>query len=316
MAVIELNNVEKRYVVRTRAGLVRRNRQEVHAVSGVNLKVNKGEMVAYVGPNGAGKSSTIKMITGILQPDGGRISVLGFEPLRQRVQLTRHLGVVFGNRSQLWIDLPLQESFSLLRHLYRVDEARFKRNLDELVDRLDLVGFLDRPVRQLSLGQRMRGELAAAFLHNPELVVLDEPTVGLDVVAKYAVRSFLADINREHGTTVLLTTHDLDDVEQLCERLVIIDEGRVVLDGSLTEFKQQFGFERIVVVDLEAAVEPLELDGVEVVDRNGPRQWLRFDRRQRSATDVLTAVGASHRIRDVSIAEPTIEELIHRFYLE
>lgn len=316
MAVIELEDVEKRYVVRTRAGLLRRERQVVNAVSAVNLQVDQGEMVAYVGPNGAGKSSTIKMITGILQPDGGRIQVLGMEPMRQRVQLTRRLGVVFGTRSQLWIDLPLHDSFALLRHLYRVEEARFKRNLDELVDRLDLSTFLDRPVRQLSLGQRMRGELAAAFLHDPDLVLLDEPTVGLDVVAKYAVRSFLADINREYGTTVLLTTHDLDDVEQLCERLVIIDEGRVVLDGSLGEFKERFGFERIVVVDLDTAAEPLEIDGVEVVEHNGPRQHLRFDRRERSATDVLAAVAAQHPIRDVSIAEPTIEELIHRFYLE
>ena len=235
MALIELDHVSKDFVVYTRAGRVRRTRRAVRAVVDVSLEVTAGEVVGYIGPNGAGKSTTIKMLTGILVPTSGTISVAGLDPQRRRRELAARIGVVFGQRTQLWWDLPLRDSFALLRHIYQVPPARHAENLARFVELLDLGGFLDTPVRQLSLGQRMRGELTAALLHDPSVVYLDEPTIGLDVVSKQRVREFLAEINRERGVTVMLTTHDLDDVEQLSSRLVVIDDGRVIHDGTVDE---------------------------------------------------------------------------------
>ena len=311
---IRLEQIDKTYVIRTRAGRVRRARREVPAVADVSFSVGWGEMVGYLGPNGAGKSTTIKMITGILTPSAGRIEVLGLDPTAQRRALTRRIGVVFGQRSQLWWDLPLVDSFDLLHHIYRTERARHRHNLDAFAERLGLGDFFDVPVRQLSLGQRMRGELTAALLHDPELVVLDEPTIGLDVVSKYAVREFLAEVNRERGTTVLLTTHDLDDVEHLCRRMLIIDHGRVLLDGSVEAFKADHGTERTLVVDLERAAPALRLTTGTVVRAEGPRQWIRFDRRATTAAQVMSEVGERAAIRDLSIEEPDIETLIHEVY--
>ncbi|MGI9615815.1 MAG: ABC transporter ATP-binding protein [Acidimicrobiales bacterium] len=312
--IISLNGIGKTYVVRTRAGRVRRRRNDVEAVADVSFTVSPGEMVAYVGPNGAGKSTTIKMITGILTPTTGRVEVLGMTPSAKRTLLARRIGVVFGQRSQLWWDLPLIDSFNLLHHLYRTDHRRHTENLLSFTERLDLAEFLDTPVRQLSLGQRMRGELTAAFLHDPPLVVLDEPTIGLDVVSKYAVREFLNETNRQRGTTVLLTTHDLDDVEQICERMLVIDHGRVVLDGTVSAFKADYGTHRTVVVDLDEAASPVDLDVGSVVRVDGPRQWIRFERTATSAAEVIAAVSAQRPIRDVAIEEPDIEELIRNLY--
>jgi ABC-2 type transport system ATP-binding protein len=312
--VIKLSGVDKTYVVRTRAGWIRRNRREVAAVSDVSFTVDAGEMVGYLGPNGAGKSTTIKMITGILTPSGGSVRVLGLTPAAERSALTRRIGVVFGQRSQLWWDLPLVDSFELLHHVYRTDPARHRENLTAFVERLDLGEFLDTPVRQLSLGQRMRGELTAALLHDPALVVLDEPTIGLDVVSKHAVREFLSEMNTERGTTVLLTTHDLDDVEQLCERMLIIDRGKVLLDGSVADFKAEHGTERTLVVDFEQAIEPVDLRTGTVIKQEGPRQWIRFDRRQITAAEIIADVTAANPVRDLAIEEPDIEDLIRRVY--
>ena len=314
--VIELEGVDKTYVLRTRAGRVRRQRQEVEAVRDVSFTVNAGEMVGYLGPNGAGKSTTIKMITGILTPSAGRISVLGHTPTAERTALTRKLGVVFGQRSQLWWDLPLGDSFEVLHHVYRTDPACHRQNLESYVERLDLGELLDVPVRQLSLGQRMRGEMTAALLHDPEVVVLDEPTIGLDVLSKHAVRDFLAELNRERGTTVLLTTHDLDDVEALCQRMLVIGRGRLLLDGDVAQFKADYGTERTVVVDFEHPVPPIDLPLVKAVEVDGLRQRLRFDRRKVAAAQVIAEVTVRHPVRDLTVEEPDIEELIHRLYTE
>ncbi|MBV8714803.1 MAG: ATP-binding cassette domain-containing protein [Chloroflexi bacterium] len=211
--------------------------REVVAVDGINIDIQRGEMVACLGPNGAGKSTTIKMLTGILVPSSGKAEVFGMEPHRQRRAVAQRIGVVFGQRTQLWWDLPLRDSFDLLRHIYRIPPRRFARNLAEFSELLQLDEFIETPVRQLSLGQRMRGDLAAALLHDPEVVYLDEPTIGLDVVAKHRVRSFLRELNRDRGVTVLLTTHDMSDVERLCSRLVIIDHGRLLYDGGLDELR-------------------------------------------------------------------------------
>ena len=318
--VITVEGLSKTYVVRTRAegrrNPLRREKRLVDAVSDVSFSIDRGEMVGYIGPNGAGKSTTIKMITGILTPSAGRATVLGLTPTAQRRELARQIGVVFGNRSQLWYDLPLRDSFDLLHHLYRTDRNRHDHNVASFIERLDLGPLLDTPVRQLSLGQRMRGEVTAALLHDPALVVLDEPTIGLDVVSKYAVREFLREVNLERGTTVLLTTHDLDDIEQLCPRMMIIDRGQVLLDGPVAGFKAEHGTERTVVVDLVEARDPLEVPDAAVVRVEGPRQWLRFDRRVTTAADVIAAVTAGASVRDLAIEEPDIEELIHRLYRE
>ncbi len=317
---VTVDGLSKTYVVRTRVeggrNPIRRSKRLVDAVSDVSFTIGRGEMVGYIGPNGAGKSTTIKMITGILTPTSGQATVLGLTPTAQRRLLARRIGVVFGNRSQLWYDLPLRDSFDLLHHLYRTDRDRHDHNVAQFVDRLDLGPLLETPVRQLSLGQRMRGEVTAALLHDPALVVLDEPTIGLDVVSKYAVREFLREVNRERDTTVLLTTHDLDDIEQLCPRMMIIDHGRVLLDGPVADFKSEHGTERTVVVDLTRAREPLAVPNATVIRVEGPRQWLRFDRRATTAADVIAAVTAAAPVRDLAIEEPDIEELIHRLYRE
>jgi len=298
-------------------GLVDRGGREVRAVDGISFDVARGEMVAYVGPNGAGKSTTIKMLTGILVPSSGEATVDGLVPWRRRKELARRIGVVFGQRTQLWWDLPLIESLDLLRHVYRVPADRFRTNLAELRDLLDLDPFLDTPVRQLSLGQRMRGDLAAAVLHDPPLLYLDEPTIGLDVVAKARVREFLARINRDRGVTVLLTTHDLADVEALCRRMMVIDRGRLLYDGGIDELRRRFGTHRTLVVDLDETGDggaPLLLPGAALVKSDGPRRWLRFDRRATTAADLIAAVAARAPIRDVAIEEPAIEDIVRRIY--
>jgi ABC-2 type transport system ATP-binding protein len=312
--MIELEGVEKTFVVRERRGRLRRVRREVKAVDGVSFRVEPGELVGYVGPNGAGKSTTVKMLTGVLVPSAGRVSVAGLDPTRQRVRLARRIGVVFGQRVQLWWDLPLRDSFELLRHIYHVPEARYRENLDAFVELLELGPLLETPVRQLSLGQRMRGELTASLLHDPELLFLDEPTIGLDVVAKGRVREFLASQNRERALTVLLTTHDLGDIERLCKRLIVIDHGRVIYDGDLESLKARYGPERTLVVDLEEPAAPLEVDGARVVRVEGPRQWLAFRREEISAARVAAAVAERARLVDLAIEEPDIEDVIRRIY--
>ncbi|MBA3366993.1 MAG: ATP-binding cassette domain-containing protein, partial [Actinobacteria bacterium] len=290
MALIELEEVEKHFVVRAKRGRLRRERREVRAVESLSFQVEAGTVLGYVGPNGAGKSTTIKMLTGILVPSAGRISVAGLIPSRQRIQLARRIGAMFGQRVQLWWDLPLSESFELLRHIYRVPPDRYRRNLSRFREVLELDPFIETPVRQLSLGQRIRGELTAAMLHDPEILFLDEPTIGLDVVAKARVREFLTDANREHGVTVLLTTHDLADIERLCSRMLIIDRGRLIYDGSVDALKERYGEERTLVVDLAEPSDPLQLDRARVVRVDGPRQWLRFRRDEITAAELTAAV--------------------------
>ncbi len=314
--VIELDHVSKAFVLRKRAGRFRREKVEVRAVDDVSLSVAAGELVGYIGPNGAGKSTSIKMLTGILVPTSGSIRVAGVDPQRRRIDLARRIGVVFGQRTQLWWDLPLRDSFDLLRHVYRVPADRHAANFASFVELLDMGSFLDTPVRQLSLGQRMRGDLCAALLHDPSILYLDEPTIGLDVVSKSRVREFLAAVNAERGVTVVLTTHDLSDVERLCSRLVVIDHGRVIHDGTVAEIKDRFGEFRTVVVDLEEAVPALSIPGCETVRVDGVRQWIRFRRTDVSAATVVSAIAAIAKVRDLAIEEPDIDDVVTRIYTE
>ncbi|HEU5374307.1 MAG TPA: ATP-binding cassette domain-containing protein [Ktedonobacteraceae bacterium] len=338
MAMIEATGLCKTFrVTKRRSGLFGSLRsivdpevRLVQAVRDLSLHVEPGEIIGLVGPNGAGKSTTIKMLTGILMPSSGQVRVAGFNPQNQRRAMAEHIGVVFGQRTQLWWDLPLIDSLRLLRHLYRVPEKRHAANLASLRELLDLDEFIDTPVRQLSLGQRMRGDLAAALLHDPELLYLDEPTIGLDVVAKARIREFLLRINTERGVTILITTHDMDDVEMLCPRLMIVDHGRKLYDGSLAELRKRFGGERTLVAVLDPAeVTGLPADntnqphladlpeGVRQVKMDGPRVWLSFGQDNALPAHELVAwLGARHRLKDVTFQEPEIEDVIRRIYEE
>jgi ABC-2 type transport system ATP-binding protein len=307
--MIEVEHLVKQFVVRR--GRFRRERHVVRAVDDISFRVERGELLGYLGPNGAGKSTTIKMLTGILVPTSGRVSVAGMTPSRQRIELAKRIGAMFGQRIQLWWDLPLIDSFELLRHIYKVPADRYRASLARFRDVLELDPFLHTPVRQLSLGQRIRGELTAAMLHGPELLFLDEPTIGLDVVAKQRVRDFLVEINREDGVTVLLTTHDLGDIERLCERLLVIDHGSLIWDGAIADLRERFGSERTLIVDLEEPAPPLAVEGARVERVDGPRQWLRF---RGSAAELTARVAASARLVDLQIAEQDIEEIVRAIY--
>jgi ABC-2 type transport system ATP-binding protein len=307
--MIEVENLSKRFVVRR--GRLRRERHVVEAVNDISFQVERGELLGYLGPNGAGKSTTIKMLTGILVPSSGRVTVAGLDPSRRRIELARKIGAMFGQRVQLWWDLPLEDSFELLRHIYKVPADRYRASLTRFREVLDLDPFLRTPVRQLSLGQRIRGELTAAMLHGPELLFLDEPTIGLDVVAKQRVRDFLVELNRDEGVTVLLTTHDLGDIERLCNRLLVIDHGSLIWDGRIADLKERYGAERTLIVDLEEPAPPLEIAGARVERVDGPRQWLRF---RGPAAELTARVAASTRLVDLQIAEPDIEEIVRRIY--
>jgi ABC-2 type transport system ATP-binding protein len=312
--MIEVEALEKRFVVRTKRGRLRRERRVVEAVRGVTFSVARGELVGYVGPNGAGKSTTIKMLTGILVPSAGHVRVAGLEPSRQRMELARRIGAMFGHRIQLWWDLPLLDSFELLRHIYKIPAARYRDNLAAFREVLELDAFLHTPVRQLSLGQRIRGELVAAMLHDPDVLFLDEPTIGLDIVAKERVREFLTTMNRERQVTIMLTTHDLDDIERLCRRMLIIDHGRVIYDGQLEALRARYGEERTLVVDLREPAEPLRVNGARVVRVEGPRQWLRFRREDVTAAQLVAAVAQQAPLVDLAIEEPEIEDIVRRIY--
>ncbi|MET9959057.1 ATP-binding cassette domain-containing protein [Streptomyces sp. NPDC006326] len=315
-ALISLDGVEKVFEVRRRVGLVRREKRQVRAVDGISFEVARGEVVGYIGPNGAGKSTTVKMLTGILTPSGGRLRVAGIDPARERMRLAHRIGVVFGQRTTLWWDLPLKDSYGLMRRMYRIPRARFRENLERCVDRLDLGELLDVPVRQLSLGQRMRGDIAAALLHDPDVLYLDEPTIGLDVVSKAKVRGFLRQLNAELGTTVLLTTHDLQDIEQLCERVMVIDHGRLMYDGTVDGLHGAGTVgesERTLVLDLERELAPIRVAGARVVKVEGPRQWLAFPAGA-PAAPLVAEVAARYPLLDLSIREPDIEDVIARMY--
>ena len=285
----------------------------VAAVDGVSFDIAPGELVGYLGPNGAGKSTTIKILTGILVPTGGDVLVNGRVPWRERTEHVRQIGAVFGQRTSLWWDLPVIESLDLLRHIYRVPEDRYRHNLRLFDDLLALGPFLDTPVRSLSLGQRMRADLAAALLHDPRLLFLDEPTIGLDVVAKERIRGFIRTVNREQGTTVILTTHDLGDVEKLCERVIMIDHGRLVFDGALAELRRRFSDGRVLVVDFEAPPAGLDLPGAQIIRREANRVWLRVGA-DGGVADVVPRLFRDYRVLDLAVQEPEIEEVVRHIY--
>src|SRR6202158_4127086 len=286
----------------------------VRAVDGISFRIAAGEFVGFIGANGEGTATTIKMLPGVLEPTSGNVRVAGRVPRRERIAHVAHIGVVFGQRTQLWWDLPVIESYQLLRHVYRIEPRAYRVQRDRLVQMLDIAALLDTPVRHLSLGQRMRCELAGALLHTPDLVFFDEPTIGLDVVAKETIRTFLATENRERGTTVLLTTHDLSDIERLCPRMILIDHGHIVYDGSDEQIRRTLGRERCLRIDFDGPV-PSELpDHIDVEERGAQRLVLRFDRDRVAAHELIAWLAARAPIADLSLEETPIERIVAGIY--
>src|SRR5687768_6430411 len=295
-------------------GLFSRRRRAIEALKGISFTLRDGELLGLIGPNGAGKSTTLKILCGILEPTAGHCEVGGLVPWRERIRHVARLGAVFGQRTQLWWDLPVIESLELLRDIYRVPADRYRKTIGELIALLDIERLLDTPVRQLSLGQRMRCEIAAAMVHEPSVLFLDEPTIGLDAVAKLAVREFVKTLNRERGVTVILTTHDMHDVEALAERVMVIGNGKILADGSLAALRRGALAERRLLVHFAADVEPVVIPGATVRRWQGRLVELSFDPRATSAHGLIAHVTAQFDVEDVHLDEPPIEEVIARFY--
>lgn len=290
------------------------------AVKDVNLQINEGEAVAYVGPNGAGKSTTIKMMTGILHPSSGQVKVCGIEPYKNRIENAKNIGVVFGQRTQLWWDIPICETYTLLRDIYEIPQKQYQDQLDMLVTLLGLEEFLFLPARKLSLGQRMRADLAASLIHKPQILYLDEPTIGLDIVIKKKIRQFLKELNQTSHTTVLLTTHDLEDIEDICERIVIIDKGSLVYDGNLNTMKDTYAKERAITIEAASSIVDADhrLQGFpdihyEFLD-NASRIKIYFNRFEIKATELLNSFTCDYEVMDFKIDEPKIETVIMKMY--
>lgn len=295
---------------------ISRDYEEIHAVEDLDIEIEKGEMVGYIGANGAGKSTTVKMLTGILEPTSGKIDVNGLNPHRNRKKNAMNIGVVFGQKTQLWWDLPVRESFTLLKEIYEVSDEDYEKRIEEFNEVLQLDEFWDQPVRKLSLGQKMRSELAAAFLHHPAIVYLDEPTIGLDVAVKERIREFIKRMNREKDITVMLTTHDIDDIEDLTDRIIVLDEGRKIYDGQLDALVNRFTSRRLI---LEVPhPEEFEIDSEEIIDveRNNGQIEIVFNREKTSASDLMRDVLERYDVLDFQIREPDIETVVKKIYNE
>lgn len=321
--MIELSHISKTFkVARRNSGFTetvkaffKREYETVNALSDVSFKICDGEMVGYIGPNGAGKSSTIKVMSGILTPDSGNCVINGLVPWKNRAEHVSHIGVVFGQRSQLWWDVPVIDSFELLRDIYKVDEKTYKSSLDELVTLLDLGDIVRTPARQLSLGQRMRCEIAASLIHRPSILFLDEPTIGLDAVSKIAVREFIKKINRERGTTVILTTHDMQDIEALTERILLIGGGKILLDGSLSQLKSARSANRTLQIEYSSGIIP-QINGISEVSRSSGHAVFSIDTSIISVSQAIEKLSQSVELTDLSVEGTTAEELVVSLYQE
>ncbi len=322
--IIQVNNLTKTFkVYKNHKGvfgalrnLFDRRFDLIHAVDKISFEIQPGELVGYIGPNGAGKSTTIKMLTGLLVPTDGDINVNGFVPWKQRRVYVKDIGAVFGQRTTLWWDLPLTDSFDLLKDIYNIPKDTFKQNFNMFRDILGLDEFLEVPVRSLSLGQRMRADLCAALLHNPSLVFLDEPTIGLDVVAKQRIREFILFINQKRGTTILLTTHDISDVSKLCKRVLIIDHGRILYDGKLDALLKEFGGHRMMSVEFAEFYPHPQLEYADIVQRKGNQVVYSFERSTISASKLINKLSKQYRINDLEVHDQPIEDTIRQIYEE
>lgn len=324
--VIEADCLAKDYVVNLKGkglkgmakSLFKSEKKIVHAVQDVNLKMEEGELVGYIGPNGAGKSTTIKMLSGILAPTQGSVRVCGIDPQKKRIQNALNVGAVFGQKTQMWWDLPVRETFELLRRMYNIPNERYRKNIDEFMERLDMGAFMEQPVRQLSLGQRMRAEIAASLLHDPKVLFLDEPTIGLDVNVKASMREFVKEINRERGVTILLTTHDLQDIEELAKRIVVINHGKVGFDGSMEELAKRYADGKRSVSftlrqDVPQILLPQGMTGHYVLEREGLHVKIRHDSNVDSS-DLIAVLVQKYALTDIDIKGPQIEDVVMEVY--
>jgi ABC-2 type transport system ATP-binding protein len=295
-------------------GIFQRRYRTVEALKGISFSLERGELMGFIGPNGAGKSTTIKILSGILEPQSGRCEIDGLTPWRDRMRHVAHIGVVFGQRTQLWWDLPVVEGFELLRDIYNVSAGEYRRTRDEMVDLMRLERLLDQPVRQLSLGQRMRCEIAAAMLHQPSILFLDEPTIGLDAPSKLAVRDFVKTLNRERGVTVILTTHDMHDIEALAQRVIVIGNGMILADQPFESLRAEVLTERRLVVDFVGDAPALEIPRVTVIRREGNSLELSFDPGVVPVAELISRITSEYELVDLQVEQPPIEEVIARFY--
>ncbi len=319
MSYIEVEKLNKRFTVRKKRekGRLFREKEIIEALKDVSFSVEKGELVGYIGPNGAGKSTTVKILSGILTPESGSAVVGGSIPWSDRREYVRRIGVVFGQRSQLWWDVPIQDSYSLLKDIYRIPAADYESRLRELTMALQLEELMRTPLRLLSLGQRMRAELCGSLLHRPELLFLDEPTIGLDAVSKLALRDFLRAENKEHGTTIMLTTHDMEDIAALCPRVMVLGHGRKLYDGGLTELLERFDTNRSVSVRYDTEDPNLELpDSVRIVMRNGADIRLTYSPADIPTAELLTLLQGAGRIQEMTLGSENIDHLIAAMYRE
>lgn len=313
-SIIKLDNIHKIYPAPKRMFLKSKQAKDNIAVSHMSFEIGAGEMVAFLGPNGAGKTTTIKMMSGILVPTNGEISVLDMNPYKNRKTYAKSIGVVFGQRTQLWWDLPLHESFEFLSYIYKIPKETYKKNLVFFTELLELGQFINCRVRELSLGQRMRGDIAAALLHEPELLFLDEPTIGLDMLAKKRIRDFLIQINKEKNTTLILTTHDMDDVINICNRIIIIDKGQKIYDGEINRLLEENRTYRTLVVDLFEKSNIVHIQGTELVNETELKLWFKFDPKYINASELIATISASYKIKDLSIQDVSMEEIIRSIY--
>lgn len=322
MSFIEVNNISKSFRVSRRsagipgmlANMVLPKFEERKAVNDVSFAIEKGEMVGFIGPNGAGKSTTIKMLSGILCPDKGSIVVNGYVPYQQRKAYVAGIGVVFGQKSQLQWDLPVIDSFELLKAIYRIPEEKYRKNLGRFMEMLDMGGFVNQPVRQLSLGQRMRADIVAALLHSPQIVFFDEPTIGVDVLGKETIREFIRELNAEDEVTMLFTTHDMQDIEKTCKRLIIIDKGVKMYDGSLQEIREKYGTSRQLVVEFGEETAVLPMENIVITDIEDRKKRFVFDNAKVNINELMGHLLSRYNIRDLTVTEPEIESIIQRMY--
>lgn len=322
--MIKLEGITKSFKVAKRSnGLLQatkslfyREHTIVEALKDITFTIEPGEIVGYIGPNGAGKSTTIKIMSGILVPDGGTCSIMGFTPWKNRVEYVKNIGVVFGQRSQLWWDVPVIDSFELLKDIYKVPPQEYKTTLDLLVETLELNDIINAPVRQLSLGQRMRCEIAASLIHNPKILFLDEPTIGLDAVSKIAVRQFIKTINQEKDVTVVLTTHDMNDIEALANRVILIGKGSLLYDGKIEELRKRFGTQKTITADYRKSSIPIDIPGTSVISWAPEHVVLNIDTEQTLTSEVITKLSNQVELLDVTIESQPIEDIIVQLYKE
>ena len=324
MSFINVEHLNKEFKVLQRdsglmnafKSLIKRNYKEIKAVDNISFEIEKGEIVAYIGPNGAGKSTTIKMLTGILKPDNGYIRVDGFNPFIDRVKYVKNIGVVFGQKSQLWWDIPVEDSFLLLKDIYKISDKEYEKTKEELVELLNLKEFLNTPVRQLSLGQRMRCEIAASLLHNPKILFLDEPTIGLDAISKLQVRKFIKEINKKKKVTIILTSHDMTDIEALTNRIIVIGHGKKLYDGSLNDIKKNFNKNKQVEIIFRKLKNIPKMKNVEIIKKDTSKVLLNVDMNYNTISKVIREYSKVCEIEDVNVLEENIDDIIVKLYKE